>query len=45
MAPRVRTLITEDAGAADVAVLRSRRAARHYLASITTGAAATALPG
>lgn len=45
MAPRVRTLITEHAGTADVAVLRSRRAARHYLDSITTDAATQALPG
>jgi adenylate kinase family enzyme len=34
MAPRVRALITGHAGDAEVIVLRSRRAARHYLATI-----------
>lgn len=33
MAPRVRSLITEHATEAELIVLRSRRAARHYLAS------------
>jgi adenylate kinase family enzyme len=36
MAPRVRQLIAEHAGDAEVVVLRSRRAARRYLASVTT---------
>jgi hypothetical protein len=40
MAPRVRTLIADHAGQADVTVLRSRRAVRHYL----TGIAASGSP-
>jgi adenylate kinase family enzyme len=45
MAPRVRHLIAEHAGHADVIVLRSRPAVRGYLASVTTAATAGALPG
>jgi adenylate kinase family enzyme len=36
MAPRVRTLIAEHARDADVVILRSRRAARYYLATVTS---------
>jgi adenylate kinase family enzyme len=45
MAPRVRTLIAEHAGDANLTVLRSRRAARRYLASTTTYAGTGATPG
>ncbi len=38
MAPRVRALIAEHAGDAQVVVLRSRRAARRYLAGVTAAA-------
>lgn len=41
MAPRVRQLITDHAGDAEITVLRSRRAARHYLASATAPPAST----
>lgn len=37
MAPRVRTLISDHAGAAQLVVLRSRRAARHYLTTVPPG--------
>lgn len=40
MAPRVRTLITDHAGGAQVVILRSRRAARRYLATAPTSSAA-----
>jgi hypothetical protein len=36
MAPRVRRLIADHAGNAEVVVLRSRRAARDYLATVAT---------
>ena len=45
MAPRVRTLIAAHAGDSEVVVLRSRRAARRYLATATATANAGALPG
>lgn len=46
MGPRVRSLIAENAGGAEVVVLRSRRSARRYLAGVTTTAtAASLLPG
>lgn len=45
MAPRVRTMIAGHAGDAEVTVLRSRRAARRYLASTTTDAGTGATPG
>jgi len=38
MAPRVRRLIAEHAGDAELIVLRSRRAARRYLADVTAAA-------
>ena len=37
MAPRVRRLIADHAGNAEVVVLRSRHAARDYLATVTAG--------
>ena len=40
MAPRVRQLIAEHAGDAQVVVLRSRRAVRRYLAGLTAPEAA-----
>ncbi len=43
MAPRVRQLIAEHAGDAQVVVLRSRRAARRYLASVTAAAGRSAV--
>jgi adenylate kinase family enzyme len=43
MAPRVRALIAEHAGDAELVVLRSRRAARRYLASSRATAKAAAL--
>jgi adenylate kinase family enzyme len=42
MAPRVRKLIAEHAANAEVVVLRSRRAARGYLAAVTARAPASA---
>jgi adenylate kinase family enzyme len=45
MAPRVRTLIAEHAGDAEVTVVRSRRAARRYLGSTTAYAGTGATPG
>jgi adenylate kinase family enzyme len=41
MAPRVRTLIAEYAGCAQVVVLRNRRAVRRYLAGITAASTAS----
>jgi len=38
MAPRVRKLIADHAGNAEVVVLRSRRATRHYLAAVAARA-------
>jgi adenylate kinase family enzyme len=43
MAPRVRALIAEHADGAEVVVLRSRRAARRYLAHATASVKAAAL--
>ena len=40
MAPRVRQLIADHAGDAQVVVLRSRRAARRYLATVAARSAA-----
>jgi adenylate kinase family enzyme len=45
MAPRVRRLIAEHAGDAEMIVLRSRRATRRYLASVTAAAAVSSLSG
>jgi adenylate kinase family enzyme len=45
MAPRVRTLIAGHAGAADVVLLRSRRAARRYLATLPATQKTRALTG
>ncbi len=45
MAPRVRRLIAEHAGDAEMIVLRSRRATRRYLASVTAAAVVSSLPG
>lgn len=42
MAPRVRALIARHAGGAELVVLRSRRAARRYLAAATATAAVNA---
>jgi len=42
MAPRVRRLIADHAGSAEVVVLRSRRATRGYLAAVTAQAADSA---
>jgi adenylate kinase family enzyme len=42
MAPRVRRLIADHAGNAEVVVLRSRRATRDYLAAVTAQAAGSA---
>jgi adenylate kinase family enzyme len=44
MAPRVRNLIAGHAGNAEVVVLRSRRAARDYLAAVTAQALRSARP-
>lgn len=44
MAPRVRKLIADHAGNAEVVVLRSRRAARGYLAVVTAQASVSARP-
>ena len=44
MAPRVRKLIADHAGNAEVVVLRSRRATRHYLAAVTAQAPDSAAP-
>ena len=45
MAPRVRRLIAEHARDAEMIVLRSRRATRRYLASVTAAAAVSSLSG
>jgi hypothetical protein len=44
MAPRVRRLIADHAGNAEVVVLRSRRAARYYLAAVTAQAPVSGRP-
>jgi adenylate kinase family enzyme len=44
MAPRVRKLIADHAGNAEVVVLRSRRATRDYLAAVTAQASDSARP-
>ena len=44
MAPRVRRLIADHAGQAQVVLLRSRRAARRYLAAATAANPASAAP-
>ncbi len=43
MAPRVRTLIDDHAGGAQVVILRSRGAARRYLVTVPTSSAAGAV--
>jgi adenylate kinase family enzyme len=45
MAPRVRRLIAEHAGDAEVIVLRSRRDARRYLAKVSAATTASSLSG
>ena len=44
MSPRVRRLIADHAGNAEVVVLRSRRAARYYLAAVTAQASVSGRP-